>query len=354
MNFKMTSSRHVKHALKTALASVSAYALTTLFSLPQGYWAVISVIVVMQTNLGGSVRAGVNRVIGTAVGAAMGLACLYTMGSGSMALGVGVGLTILVCAYFVHLHESFRMAGLTAAIIILMGGQADSYLRIALMRFLEINLGVTVALAFSLLVWPSRAGRHLREGVVRVLGDEAAFYDILFDCRFSPRCDRQNEDTARVRLSVTRANNGALLEEAKQEPSGFSRQEHIIVSLYNFTERLAEHLLSMEHAVHHRELESLHGLVADEMDHLARTTVEAMTRMALAIGQGGDPGPMDDLTRAVDGAEEALSRIRQQKVLPAYELEPVMRFFSYYYNMREVARELTAMRERAALLYGGD
>jgi uncharacterized membrane protein YccC len=354
MKLTKTGSPHVKHALKTALASVTAYALTSLFFLPQGYWAVISVIVVMQANLGGSLRAGVNRIIGTAVGATMGLVCLFTLGSGSVALGVGVGLTILVCAYFTHLHESFRMAGLTASIIILLGGQSDSYLHVALMRFLEINLGVAVALAYSLLIWPSRAGRQLKEGVVRALVDEAAFFTILFACRIPPLCSNQDENTARARLQATRTKNSALLEEAKQEPSGFSPGEHITVSLYNFTERLAEHLLSMEHAVHHHELESLHGLVGTEMDLLARTTIAAMTRLAHAISQDEAPSPMDDLKRAADGAEKALARLRKQHVLPAYELEAVMRFFSYYYNMREVARELTAMRDRAALLSGSD
>jgi len=45
-----------------------------------------------------------------------------------------------------------------------------------------------------------------------------------------------------------------------------------------------------------------------------------------------------------------LTRIRHQHVLPGQDLEVVMRFFSYYYDMREVAVELTGMAERAALL----
>ncbi|WP_243359949.1 FUSC family protein [Fundidesulfovibrio terrae] len=352
MKLPKPSPVHLKHALKTALAAVCTYALTVLFHLPQGYWAVISVIIVMQNNLGSSYQVGVNRIIGTAVGAVMGAACMSLLGPGAMALGVGVGLTILICAYFIHLHESFRMAGLTATIIILLSNQNETFMEYAVFRFLEISLGVTVSLAFSAFIWPSRAGRQFKLGVVKALHDEAAYYSILLACRISPDCDMHEEAATRKQLEATREANHALLEEAKKEPAGLSKQDHISVSLFNFTERIAEHMLSMESAVHHDDLESLHGMVAKEMDMLAQTTITAMTRLALAVSQDRDPGPMDDLKRAVAAAEDGLSRIRKQHVLPTYDLEPVMRFFSYYYNMREVAVELTGMAERATLLAG--
>ncbi|GFK93505.1 Inner membrane protein YccS [Fundidesulfovibrio magnetotacticus] len=349
MKLLKPSSQHIRHALKTALAAVTTYALVSLLNLEQGYWAVISVIIVMQNNLGGSYQAGVNRIAGTAVGAALGCACLAALGSGAVALGLGVGLSILVCAYFVHLHESFRMAGITATIIILLGNQHGSFLAFSVERFLEIGLGVAIALGVSLFVWPSRAGGLLKKGVVKALNDEAAFYAVLLSCR-APSCDEGEEEYARRELAATRQRNRALLEEAKREPAGFSRQEHVTVSLYNFTERIAEHLLAMEHAVHHEELEGLHSEVAAEMDLLAQTTVTAMTHLALAVSQGHAPGSLEGVRRAVASAEDALGMLRTRRVLPGYSLESIMRFYSYYYNMREVAVELLDMAERAAIL----
>lgn len=350
MKFPTPNQSHLRHGLKTAGAAVAAYAITELLNLPQGYWAVVSVIVVMQTNLGGSLRAGANRIVGTALGALMGALALGLLGTHPLALGLEMGLCILVCAYFIHLHESFRMAGMTAAIVILMGNQGHSIAWVASARFFEITVGVCVALFFTAFVWPSRAGRQLKEGVVRALHDEAALYSILLSCRRGQDCDPGEEAAAIAQLEKTRERNHLLLEEAKREPAGLAVREQITVSLFNFTERIAEHLLSMEHAVHHDELEELHGFVAKEMDLLAQTTITAMTRLALAIGAERHPGPVDDVVRAIGEAEDALSRLRMERVLPGYTLEVVMRFFSYYYNMREVAVELSGMAGRAALL----
>ncbi len=298
MKIPTPNQSHFRHGLKTACAAVAAYAITEMLNLPQGYWAVVSVIVVMQTNLGGSLRAGVNRIIGTALGAVLGALGLALFGTHPLALGLEMGLCILFCAYFIHLHESFRMAGMTAAIVILMGNQGHSIVWVAFSRFFEITVGVCVALFFTAFVWPSRAGRHLKAGVVRALHDEAALYSILLSCRHGEDCDGGDETSAILQLEKTRERNHLLLEEAKREPAGLAVREQITVSLFNFTERIAEHLLSMEHAVHHEDLEELHVFVAREMDLLAQTTITAMTRLALAIGQDRPPGHVEDVTRS--------------------------------------------------------
>jgi len=350
MKIPKVSPIHLRHAARTALAAVTTYALGAALGMDQRYWAVISVVIVMQANLGGSIQAGVNRILGTAVGAFMGAACLNIFGVHAISLGIGIGLTILICAYFVHRHESFRLAGLTATIVILFGNQSDSYMKFALQRFLEIGLGVGIALIFSLFVWPSRAGRQLKKGVVDALNDEAALYSILFACRHPEPGDREAEKQAAKKLFGRRETNRTLLEEAKREPVGLAHSEHITVSLFNFTERIAEHLLSMRNAIHYQSLESLHPLVDQDMEALAQTTVTVMTRLALSISQDHDPGPVDDLNRAMVRAEDALTRLRQQQTLPSQSLESVMRFYSFYYNMRQVAVELEGMAERAAML----
>jgi hypothetical protein len=50
----------------------SRHVLAQLFTSPQGYWAVFSAIIIMQASVGGSVKATINRVIGTIGGAVAG------------------------------------------------------------------------------------------------------------------------------------------------------------------------------------------------------------------------------------------------------------------------------------------
>jgi uncharacterized membrane protein YccC len=63
--------------LRMTVAGLLAYVLAELFSLPQGYWAVFSAIIIMQASVGGSVKATIDRVIGTIGGAVAGGAVGY-------------------------------------------------------------------------------------------------------------------------------------------------------------------------------------------------------------------------------------------------------------------------------------
>jgi uncharacterized membrane protein YccC len=54
------------------VAGLLAYVLAEFFALPQGYWAVFSAIIVMQASVGGSIKATIDRVIGTIGGAVAG------------------------------------------------------------------------------------------------------------------------------------------------------------------------------------------------------------------------------------------------------------------------------------------
>jgi hypothetical protein len=50
---------------RMTVAGLLAYVLAELFTLPRGYWAVFSSIIIMQASVGGSVKAAIDRVIGT-------------------------------------------------------------------------------------------------------------------------------------------------------------------------------------------------------------------------------------------------------------------------------------------------
>ena len=59
----------LKQAVKTAGAAVLSLYVCRWLGLPEGYWAVISAIIVMQSNLKTTLRDGLSRLAGTAIGA---------------------------------------------------------------------------------------------------------------------------------------------------------------------------------------------------------------------------------------------------------------------------------------------
>jgi uncharacterized membrane protein YccC len=109
--------------VRMTLAGIVAYALALLFAFPQGYWAVFSAIIIMQASVGGSVKATIDRVIGTLGGAFAGGAVAYfTPHSDPVGVGIALLLALVPVSLLAALLPSFRIAPVTAVIVLLTPG----------------------------------------------------------------------------------------------------------------------------------------------------------------------------------------------------------------------------------------
>ncbi len=142
----------IKQAFITAITAVSCLYLAQWFKLPQSFWAVMSAIVVMQSDAKATISASWMRVVGTFVGALVGGLFLALGGYHVWSFGLGLGLVVLVCAVL-RLIESYRIAAVTVAIVMLTGNSSSPWTT-AEYRFLEVSFGILVALFFSALFNP--------------------------------------------------------------------------------------------------------------------------------------------------------------------------------------------------------
>ncbi|MGA7381184.1 MAG: FUSC family protein [Terriglobales bacterium] len=114
-----------------------------------GLLAAISAFVVMGSDVGATVVASRDRLIGTAIGAALGAAFVALWGAHLVWFGMAVAVTVLVCESL-GLGQSYRLACVTVAIVMLIN-TAGSPWKSATYRFLEVALGIVVALVISAL-----------------------------------------------------------------------------------------------------------------------------------------------------------------------------------------------------------
>jgi len=145
---------------RMTVAGLLAYVLAELFTLPRGYWAVFSAIIIVQTSVGGSVKATIDRVIGTIGGGVAGGAAGYLLPHESMlSLGVALVIALVPLTLVAALWPHYRIAPLTAVIVLLTSGaQQLGLLESAVYRIFEITLGSVVGLGVSLVLLPEQGG----------------------------------------------------------------------------------------------------------------------------------------------------------------------------------------------------
>ena len=140
------------NVVRTTVAALASLLLSRALHTPEPYWATISTIVVMQSSPGAAWKASRQRLAGTVVGALLGGALASWVPSNLLAYAIGVFGSGLVCMVLNLDRIAYRFAGITVAIIVLVERHTSSWV-IATHRFVEVSLGIAVALVLTA-IWP--------------------------------------------------------------------------------------------------------------------------------------------------------------------------------------------------------
>lgn len=141
-----------KSAVLTAVGTTLCYWLTLALGLKTGYWAAITCIVVTQSEAGATLLASRDRLIGTAIGALLAWGTVLIWHDHAVIYGMAVFLTIAACNMF-DLRAAGRLAGVAVAIVVLVHRDGPAW-QAAGGRFLEVSIGVVVALALTVVFYP--------------------------------------------------------------------------------------------------------------------------------------------------------------------------------------------------------
>lgn len=155
--------------VQLAAAVALAWIVSVALHLPESFWAVMSVLIVMRPSAGSTLDAGWDRVRGTAAGALCGLAGVYLQHHGAPVLPVTLAVVMLL-AFAGAAVPGLRSAPVAALIILSAGGiPGHSALQVALLRMVQIGIGVGVALAVSTVMSEYHAGVRFDEGCAALL-----------------------------------------------------------------------------------------------------------------------------------------------------------------------------------------
>ncbi|MDW6021373.1 FUSC family protein [Mesorhizobium sp. BAC0120] len=146
--------------MRVVAAAALSFMVAEALSLPQSLWAVITALMIVQLSLGGTIAAGVDRLLGTLAGAVVGVAASLVGKLSGAHPALLLVVTVAPLAFLAALRPSFRIAPLTAAIVLLATPSSASPVTSAIYRVVEIALGTVIGIIVSILVLPSRA-RHI-------------------------------------------------------------------------------------------------------------------------------------------------------------------------------------------------
>lgn len=278
-----------KAGLRAAAAAGIALAISHLLGLPQGYWAVLTAIIVLQASIGASLKAVSDRFLGTLAGAAVGfvIASLTpsTNGGNMVALVLSTGLLTVLASR----KPFFRIAPMTAAMVLIASpSHAEAWVS-ALHRVTEIGLGCLIGIAVALVVAPSRAAWTMRDVAAAILPKLAKL--ITLEMQGSVRANEAELTAVSEEIYAAYDKIDVLAEEAHQE-----EQSRVTQTSFD-ADRLRRGLLGLRtSALYLRRVSSLPwpAQLGKILEPPTQAITEAIAHYLLALGPAmasGAPPP---------------------------------------------------------------
>ena len=122
--------------------------------MPEAYWAAIATLIVIQSTFGATLTLSIGRIVATGIGASVGALEANYFGANLVAFAVAIFLVGLLSIASRLEKTAYHYASITLTIIILIPRSAAPWI-VALHRFIEVSVGIIVALALVAL-WPER------------------------------------------------------------------------------------------------------------------------------------------------------------------------------------------------------
>jgi uncharacterized membrane protein YccC len=333
-------------AVRVAIASALAFELATRFELPQGFWAVITAIIVMQNSVGGTLAASIDRMVGTIGGAVVGAAVAVLGSMVALPLVLGLVGAMFPLSIAASVYPSMRIAPVTAAILLLATPSDANPIVSATDRVFEIGLGSVIGLAVALFVFPARAHR--------VLIDKAAQTIFLLAELLRSTLARLYGNRDDDGLSHLHDRIRACLSEAETAGSETARERFSLLadapdpaSLLRAIRRLRNSVILVGRA----SAEPLPKQVVPHLLEPLHRADAALTEFLIGLSQSmpphEPPPPLDSVNAALDLYGQAMRLIWEDPHTREMALEAVGRVFTLAFALEQLRENARELRDRA-------
>ncbi len=336
--FSFERRRLAIQAVKTALAAALCWWLALRFGLHDGYWGSISAIIVLQSNVGATVTASRDRLLGTLIGALFGFA-FSLFGAPPWNYILAVFCALVVCG-LLSMRDSSRLACVTITIIMLVPAHGSRW-GLALDRVGQVLLGIVIALLVSTLVLPDRARLWLRDGLAQEFLLLGGFFEAILEGFLS--APSQKVPALRADLESLLSANSKLLEAARNEPSGPGWREGLSL-LSEFGRSLFEALLALEFAVKDSHEDRFARQLEPALSHLAADIHARFNFIGGCIQKWRFSKPPEgaSLEQDIADLESRMDGVRYTGI--SFSQAEILRAYAVQLHLKQIARLLRDTR----------
>lgn len=295
-----------RHALRLAIVATIAEVVASLFHIPTGYWITLTAVIALKPNYGGTAQTAFQRVLGTVLGGAIGIA-IVTLIHNVWIIGACFFLLIMAAVAVRPLSFSLFGALLTPAIILLLNITSQGGWQIGVLRIADSLVGGLLALLGSYLLFPRWERQQLPIQLETTIRVNLAYFQQVIETYLYLNKEASTDAIAILRrqAALENSNTSAAAQRLFSEPQHIQGDIEPITTLIFYTRRFFNSVIALEE--HYRELSEEYQCLS--LKQFADTTVQILENVADTLHYHQPLQPLPDLDRYLEAIHNHIEQL---------------------------------------------
>jgi uncharacterized membrane protein YccC len=318
-----------RHAIRLGVAVTMATAIAEGLHLPRGYWAVVTVLVVLKPNFGGTIERVIQRIVGTILGGVIAMLITIYIQDQRM-LFLCVALLAFISFSIRSFGYGFFTLVITPLFMVLLDLANPVDWRVSLFRMMDTLVGGLLGLIGGYTLFPVWEREQLPLQLARTLLALKGYFDLVTTSYLGEGTDLREIERAKRRAALEVANATTAAQRLLSEPSRFRGETEPTLSAVNYARHLFlavgaldEHLHEFPGRGERKEVSAFAEAVSGQLQNLAEVlqtgaTLNEFPDLDLHVAQLGEN--VEHLTEArLDEFSHGLKREVTSTVLALRE-----------------------------------
>jgi len=322
-----------RHAIRLGAAAAIATALAAAFHLPRAYWVVVTVLIVLKPNFGGTIERVIQRIAGTIVGGAIAMLITIFIPDQTM--------LFLCVALLAFISFSIRSFGyglftlvLTPLFMVLLDLANPGDWKVSLFRILDTLAGGVLALIGGYTLFPVWERERLPLQLARTLFAIREYFDKSTGAYLGKSILPRETERSKRQAALEVANATTASQRLLSEPAHVRGDVEPTLSAVNY----ARHLFLAVGAIDQHFHEFPAGGEWNDISGFADAVSSELNNLAQVLQSGAALTEFPDLDRYVDQLGQHVERLSEAR----------FEEFSVQHK-REVTSTLLALREQSVV-----
>jgi uncharacterized membrane protein YccC len=322
-----------RHAIRLGAAAAIATAIAAGLHLPRGYWVVVTVLVVLKQNFGGTIERVIQRIAGTIVGGVLAMLITVFMPDQTM-LFLCVALLAFTSFSVRSFGYGFFTLVLTPLFMVLLDLANPGDWKVSLFRILDTLAGGVLALIGGYTLFPVWERERLPLQLARTLLAIREYFDKATGAYLGKSILPREIERTKRQAALEIANATTASQRLLSEPAHLRGDVEPTLSAVNY----ARHLFLAVGAIDEHFHEFTAGGEWKEISGFAAAVSDELNNLAHVLQSGAALTEFPDLDHYVDELGEQVERLSEAR----------FEEFSVHHK-REVTSTLLALREQSVV-----